>query len=104
MVGGPLPSGCGRGRGRATAGGGWGAAGGLAGHRRADRGARPPARGGGPAERGGAAADDRTRCWRSSNIMPAISLVRRLFVTAFIPVVGKRSLLRGVIVVATKSL
>src|SRR5215211_2097079 len=97
-------AGAGAGRGRAAAGGGWGAAGGLAGHRRANRGARPPARGRGPAGRGGAAADDRTRCRRSSNIMPAISLVRRLSVTAFIPVVGKRSLLRGAIVVATKSL
>ena len=49
-------------------------------------------------------ADEHSRCWRSSNIMPAISLVRRLSVTAFIPVVGKRSLLRGAIVMATRSL
>src|SRR4051812_16995901 len=54
-------AGAGVGRGRAPAGGGWGVAGGLASHWRADRGARPPARGRSPAGRGGAAADDRTR-------------------------------------------
>ena len=48
--------------------------------------------------------DDCSRGGRSSNIMPAISLVKRLSITDFIPVVGKRSLLWGAIVVATKSL